>query len=219
MGRPSGKLGGEAAGDEPAEDVVDPLPGEPRDACNLGARCLPAPGQGDVRARFVAAQAKVDQGLEVELIHSSKYVTTMSGFKTREKRKWAPHDREPPSINNSSQRGSPMNAKLPTWARRGLAATVVLLVLYPAAAAAGSSSATAWTPTSTQAEPLPGAQVLGAAGSQSMHVAVALNLRSKDALQQLVAAGQTITPDSSPRRTRPPTLRQARSPPISHRPA
>jgi pseudomonalisin len=89
-----------------------------------------------------------------------------------------------------------MNAKLPTWVRRGLAVTVVLLVLYPAAAAAGSSSATAWTPTSTQAEPLSGAQVVGAAAAgQPMHIAVALTLRSKAALQQLVASGQTITPD------------------------
>jgi pseudomonalisin len=89
-----------------------------------------------------------------------------------------------------------MTRKTAVWATPALFATVAALVLLPAGAAAGTGVAAGWASTATQAEPLPGAQVLGAApASTPMHIAVALNLQNKDALDQVVASGQTITPD------------------------
>ena len=85
--------------------------------------------------------------------------------------------------------------------RKAIAAAIVAfagavsLVLFPVTASAGVGAA-GWAATATQAEPLPGAQVLGAApAGTSMRIAVALNLQNKASLEQLVTSGQTITPD------------------------
>jgi len=68
----------------------------------------------------------------------------------------------------------------------------LLLVLFPTVAGAATP---AWAATATQAEPLPGAQVLGSApAATSLHIAVALSLQDKAGLEQLVQSGQTITP-------------------------
>lgn len=75
-----------------------------------------------------------------------------------------------------------------------LVAGALALVLLPAGAAAGATSL--WSPTATQAETLPGAQVLGVAPpATTMPIAVSLQLQDRSALEQLVASGQTITPD------------------------
>ena len=75
-----------------------------------------------------------------------------------------------------------------------LVAGAFALTCLPAGTAAGATSL--WAATATQAEPLPGAQVLGAAASTTaMPIAVSLNLQNKAALEQVVQSGQTITSD------------------------
>ena len=89
-----------------------------------------------------------------------------------------------------------MKSYLPLPAASAMALLVAALALFTAASAAGSSVLAGFASTATQVEPLPGAQVLGEASpTMPMHVAVALDLRDKAGLSQLVASGQTISPD------------------------
>lgn len=75
-----------------------------------------------------------------------------------------------------------------------LIAGACAVAFLPAGTAAGATSV--WATTATQAEPLPGAQVLGvAAPGTAMPIAVSLNLQNKAALEQVVQSGQTITSD------------------------
>ena len=109
-----------------------------------------------------------------------------------------------------------MTLKSPVWATPALIAAVASLVLFPAASAANTGLTIGWASTTTQAEPLPGAEVLGAASaSMPMHIAVALNLQNKGGLEQLVASEQTITPDEFATNYAPRTLRPARWPATS----
>ncbi|HEX4035931.1 MAG TPA: S53 family peptidase [Solirubrobacteraceae bacterium] len=75
-----------------------------------------------------------------------------------------------------------------------LIAGAFAVAFLPSGTAAGATSL--WAATATQAESLPGAQVLGAvAPATAMPIAVSLNLQNKSALEQVVQSGQTITAD------------------------